>query len=158
MSSTGGNRHPVREVCGALSPGGSCDWHVPVCKWKKNTKMKRRKECSPRSPSIYRKRLSRESNKVRGKLAIDDIEDGLASWAQRDIKGNLCYELGRLHSKYNNYRRSALGHYRQHSESPFCKRCMFGMKIKIVLKSFSAETLGGDLAGDLQQCPVLEPV
>ncbi|KAF9177539.1 hypothetical protein BGZ51_008654 [Haplosporangium sp. Z 767] len=37
------------------------------------------------------------------KVAIDDTEDRLVSWAHREIKGNLCYELRRLHNKCNKY-------------------------------------------------------
>ncbi|KAF9179047.1 hypothetical protein BGZ51_007276 [Haplosporangium sp. Z 767] len=34
-------------------------------------------------------------------VAIKDTEDKLVSWSNRDAKGNLCYELRRLHEKCN---------------------------------------------------------
>ncbi|KAG0060267.1 hypothetical protein BGZ89_012410 [Linnemannia elongata] len=38
------------------------------------------------------------------KKTIEDAEDRLVSWANRHIKGNLCYENSRLHDKHNKYR------------------------------------------------------
>ncbi|KAF8926898.1 hypothetical protein BGZ47_002487 [Haplosporangium gracile] len=35
---------------------------------------------------------------------IEDAEDRLVSWANRHIKGNLCYEISRLHDKHNKYK------------------------------------------------------
>ncbi|KAF9118991.1 hypothetical protein BGX30_004160 [Mortierella sp. GBA39] len=35
---------------------------------------------------------------------IKEAEDRLVSWANRHIKGNLCYEISRLHDKYNKYK------------------------------------------------------
>ncbi|KAG0197922.1 hypothetical protein BGX31_004743, partial [Mortierella sp. GBA43] len=34
------------------------------------------------------------------KKTVEDVEDRLVSWANRHIKGNLCYEISRLNDKH----------------------------------------------------------
>ncbi|KAF9109659.1 hypothetical protein BGX30_008290, partial [Mortierella sp. GBA39] len=46
-----------------------------------------------------------ESNRLGAwKKTIEDAEDRLVSWESRHIKGNLCYEISRLHDKHNKYK------------------------------------------------------
>ncbi|KAG0197040.1 hypothetical protein BGX33_000994, partial [Mortierella sp. NVP41] len=67
------------------------------------------------------------------KLAINDSEDKLVSYAHRGIKGNLCYELGRLHSKYDKNSHQLTESILNILRLVFYRRCMFG-EDKLVLK------------------------
>jgi hypothetical protein len=54
------------------------------------------------SPSI--ERIVEYNDPGAWKKTIEDAEDRLVSWAHRHIKGNLCYEISRLHDKHNKYK------------------------------------------------------
>ncbi|KAI1302691.1 hypothetical protein EDD11_005567 [Mortierella claussenii] len=66
-------------------------------------------------------------------FAVDDTEDRLASWAHRDIKGNLCNEIQRLHAKYNKYSDQLVDSIDNILGLLLYQRCMFG-EAKLVLK------------------------
>ncbi|KAF8923383.1 hypothetical protein BGZ58_003017 [Dissophora ornata] len=57
---------------------------------------------------------------------IDDAEDRLVSWAYRHIKGNLCYEISRLHDKNNKYKHELVDSIDNILGLLMYQRCMFG--------------------------------
>ncbi|KAI8598060.1 hypothetical protein EDD21DRAFT_198776 [Dissophora ornata] len=57
---------------------------------------------------------------------IEDAEDRLASWANRHIKGNLCYEISRLHDKHNKYKHQLVDSIDNILSLLMYQRCMFG--------------------------------
>ncbi|KAI8595060.1 hypothetical protein EDD21DRAFT_425759 [Dissophora ornata] len=65
-------------------------------------------------------------------VAIEDTEDKLASWAHRDIKGNLCNELLRLHDKCNKHSDQLVDSVESILGLLLYQRCMFG-EDKLVL-------------------------
>ncbi|KAG0248328.1 hypothetical protein BG011_000186 [Mortierella polycephala] len=66
-------------------------------------------------------------------FAIEDTEDKLVSWSHRNIKGNLCYELRRLHDKCNKYNDQFVESIDNILSLLLFQRCMFGEN-KLVLK------------------------
>ncbi|KAF9578497.1 hypothetical protein BGW38_005666, partial [Lunasporangiospora selenospora] len=57
---------------------------------------------------------------------IQDAEDRLVSWANRHIKGNLCYEINRLHDKHNKYKDQLVESIDSMLGLLMYQRCMFG--------------------------------
>ncbi|KAF9084082.1 hypothetical protein BGX27_003926, partial [Mortierella sp. AM989] len=57
---------------------------------------------------------------------IEDAEDRLVSWAHRHIKGNLCYEISRLHDKHNKYKDQLVESIDSMLGLLMYQRCMFG--------------------------------
>ncbi|KAF9325121.1 hypothetical protein BG006_011376 [Podila minutissima] len=60
------------------------------------------------------------------KKTIEDAEDRLVSWAHRYIKGNLCYEISRLHDKHNKYKDQLVESIDSMLGLLMYQRCMFG--------------------------------
>ncbi|KAG0329172.1 hypothetical protein BG000_000169 [Podila horticola] len=60
------------------------------------------------------------------KKTIEDAEDRLVSWAHRHIKGNLCYEISRLHDKHNKYKDQLVESIDSMLGLLMYQRCMFG--------------------------------
>ncbi|KAF9951959.1 hypothetical protein BGZ70_000789, partial [Mortierella alpina] len=60
------------------------------------------------------------------KQTIEDAEDRLVSWANRHIKGNLCYEMSRLFNKQNKYKDLHLESIDNMLGLLMYQRCMFG--------------------------------
>ncbi|KAF9984705.1 hypothetical protein BGZ65_012828 [Modicella reniformis] len=60
------------------------------------------------------------------KKTIEDVEDRLVSWAYRHIKGNLCYEISRLHDKHNKYKDQFVESIDNMLGLLMYQRCMFG--------------------------------
>ncbi|KAF9536754.1 hypothetical protein EC957_009801 [Mortierella hygrophila] len=60
------------------------------------------------------------------KKTIEDAEDRLVSWAHRHIKGNLCYEISRLHDKHNKYKTQIVESIDSMLGLLMYQRCMFG--------------------------------
>ncbi|KAK3810463.1 MAG: hypothetical protein J3R72DRAFT_530348 [Linnemannia gamsii] len=60
------------------------------------------------------------------KKTIEDAEDRLVSWAHRHIKGNLCYEISRLHDKHNKYKDQLVESIDSKLGLLMYQRCMFG--------------------------------
>ncbi|KAG0048432.1 hypothetical protein BGZ89_004598 [Linnemannia elongata] len=58
--------------------------------------------------------------------AIEYTEDRLVSWSHRDIKGNLCNELDRLHNKNNKYKDQLVESIDSILGILMYTRCMFG--------------------------------
>ncbi|KAG0196539.1 hypothetical protein BGX28_010002 [Mortierella sp. GBA30] len=71
-------------------------------------------------------------------FAIDDTEDKLVSWEHRNIKGNLCYELRRIHDKCNKYSDQFVKSIDNILSLLFYKRCMFGID-EVVLNQAAPE-------------------
>ncbi|KAG0339835.1 hypothetical protein BG000_001232 [Podila horticola] len=65
-------------------------------------------------------------------FAIEDTEDKLVSWDHREIKGNLCNELDRLHNKYTKHSRRLVKSILNILRLCFYRRCVFG-EDKVVL-------------------------
>ncbi|KAF9178381.1 hypothetical protein BGZ51_007824 [Haplosporangium sp. Z 767] len=59
-------------------------------------------------------------------VAIKDTEDKLVSWSNRDVKGNLCYELHRLHEKCNKNSEQLQDSVESILGLLLYRRCMFG--------------------------------
>ncbi|KAF9916716.1 hypothetical protein FBU30_001179 [Linnemannia zychae] len=57
---------------------------------------------------------------------IEDAEDRLVSWAHRNIKGNLCYEILRLSDKHNKYKDQLVESVDSMLGLLMFQRCMFG--------------------------------
>ncbi|KAG9319023.1 hypothetical protein KVV02_005865, partial [Mortierella alpina] len=55
-----------------------------------------------------------------------DAEERLVSWAYRHIKGNLCYEILRVHEKQNKYKELHLESIDNMLGLLMYQRCMFG--------------------------------
>ncbi|KAF9084991.1 hypothetical protein BGX29_002225, partial [Mortierella sp. GBA35] len=66
-------------------------------------------------------------------FAIEGTEDKLVSWTHRNVKGNLCYELRRLHDKCNKYSDQFVESIDNLLILLMFQRCMFGVD-KLVLK------------------------
>ncbi|KAF9344405.1 hypothetical protein BGX26_004416 [Mortierella sp. AD094] len=60
------------------------------------------------------------------KFAIEDTEAKLVSWTHRHIKGNLCYEISRLHDKHNKYKDQLVESIDSILALLMYQRCMFG--------------------------------
>ncbi|KAF9343485.1 hypothetical protein BGX34_006702 [Mortierella sp. NVP85] len=60
------------------------------------------------------------------KKTIEDVEDRLVSWANRHIKGNLCYEISRLNDKHNKYKDQLVESIDSMLGLLVYQRCMFG--------------------------------
>ncbi|KAI8597290.1 hypothetical protein EDD21DRAFT_385818 [Dissophora ornata] len=60
------------------------------------------------------------------KKTIENAEDRLVSWAHRHIKGNLCYEISRLHDKHNKYKDQLVESIDSMLGLLMYQRCMFG--------------------------------
>ncbi|KAG0246148.1 hypothetical protein BG011_002527, partial [Mortierella polycephala] len=59
-------------------------------------------------------------------VAIQDTEDKLVSWSNRDVKGNLCYELRRLHEKCGRNSEQVQDSVESVLGLLLYRRCMFG--------------------------------
>ncbi|KAF9907382.1 hypothetical protein BX616_000423, partial [Lobosporangium transversale] len=60
------------------------------------------------------------------KMTIQDAEGRLVSWANRHIKGNICYEISRLSDKYNRYKDKLVESIDSMLGLLMYQRCMFG--------------------------------
>ncbi|KAF9081687.1 hypothetical protein BGX23_000568 [Mortierella sp. AD031] len=60
------------------------------------------------------------------KKTIEAAEDRLVSWSHRHIKGNLCYEISRLHDKHNKYKDQLVESIDSMLGLLMYQRCMFG--------------------------------
>ncbi|KAF9123631.1 hypothetical protein BG015_005274, partial [Linnemannia schmuckeri] len=60
------------------------------------------------------------------KKTVEDAEDRLVSWTHRHIKGNLCYEISRLHDKHNKYKDRLVESIDSMLGLLMYQRCMFG--------------------------------
>ncbi|KAF9556636.1 H(+)-transporting V1 sector ATPase subunit A [Mortierella alpina] len=60
------------------------------------------------------------------KRTVEDAEERLVSWAYRHIKGNLCYEILRVHEKQNKYKELRLESIDNMLGLLMYQRCMFG--------------------------------
>ncbi|KAF9084098.1 hypothetical protein BGX29_002746, partial [Mortierella sp. GBA35] len=69
---------------------------------------------------------------------IEDAEDRLVSWANRHIKGNLCYEISRLHDKHNKYKDQLDESINNMLGLLMYQRCMFGNH-NLILKDVSPQ-------------------
>jgi len=64
---------------------------------------------------------------------IEDAWDRLVSWKNRHIKGNLCYQITRLHDKHNKYKQQLVDSIDTILSLLMYQRCMFGSR-DLVLK------------------------
>ncbi|KAF9916671.1 hypothetical protein FBU30_001209 [Linnemannia zychae] len=71
---------------------------------------------------------------------IEDAEDRLVSWAHRHIKGNLCYEISRLHDKHNKYKHQLVDSIDNVLSLLMYQRCMFGSH-DLVLKEVDPQLI-----------------
>ncbi|OAQ22444.1 hypothetical protein K457DRAFT_26086 [Linnemannia elongata AG-77] len=71
-------------------------------------------------------RIVEGNDAVAWKKTIEDAEDRLVSWANRHIKGNLCYEISRLHDKHNKYKDQVVESIDSMLGLLMYQRCMFG--------------------------------
>ncbi|KAI8361002.1 hypothetical protein B0O80DRAFT_422126 [Mortierella sp. GBAus27b] len=78
------------------------------------------------------------------KEIIEDAEDRLVSWAHKEIKGNLCYEIRRLQNKQNNYKDQDQDQDVESIDNMLgllmYQRCMFGTH-DVVLKAVKPELI-----------------
>jgi len=66
------------------------------------------------------------NNPALWKETIEDAEDRLVSWKHRDIRGNLCYEISRLHDKQNKHKDQVVESIGSMLGLLMYQRCMFG--------------------------------
>ncbi|KAF9968233.1 hypothetical protein BGZ73_000206, partial [Actinomortierella ambigua] len=71
-------------------------------------------------------KIVESNNPGKWKTTIDNAEDMLVSWANRSIKGNLCHEICRLSSKYNNHKDQLEDSIDNMLGLLMYQRCMFG--------------------------------
>ncbi|KAI8360926.1 hypothetical protein B0O80DRAFT_145835 [Mortierella sp. GBAus27b] len=78
------------------------------------------------------------------KEIIEDAEDRLVSWAHKEIKGNLCYEIKRLQNKHNKYKDQDQDQDVKSIDNMLgllmYQRCMFGTH-DVVLKAVNPELI-----------------
>ncbi|KAG9062119.1 hypothetical protein KI688_006845 [Linnemannia hyalina] len=84
-------------------------------------------------PAIAAERVIESNDPGAWKKTIEAAEDRLVSWAHRNIKGNLCYEISRLHDKHNKYKDQLVEAIDSMLGLLMYQRCMFGIH-DLVLK------------------------
>ncbi|KAG0013939.1 hypothetical protein BGZ82_001959, partial [Podila clonocystis] len=78
------------------------------------------------SSTNFEERVIESNDRGAWKKTIEDAEDRLVSWAHRHIKGNLCYEISRLHDKHNKYKDQLVESIDSMLGLLMYQRCMFG--------------------------------
>ncbi|KAF9993230.1 hypothetical protein BGZ65_011289, partial [Modicella reniformis] len=78
------------------------------------------------SSTTFEERIVECNDPGAWKKTIEDAEDRLVSWAHRHIKGNLCYEISRLHDKHNKYKDQLVESIDSILGLLMYQRCMFG--------------------------------
>ncbi|KAI8348362.1 hypothetical protein B0O80DRAFT_502030 [Mortierella sp. GBAus27b] len=97
ISLAGGTGDALPKISGALSSGNSCSG----------------KDCRMLRPGAWKK-------------TIEGAEDRLVAWAHRHIKGNLCYEISRLHDKHNKHKDQLVESIDSMLGLLMYQRCIFG--------------------------------
>ncbi|KAF8924989.1 hypothetical protein BGZ47_003536, partial [Haplosporangium gracile] len=77
-------------------------------------------------PAILAESIMERNDSNAWRKVIQDTEDDLVSWAHRHIKGNLCYEISRLHDKHSKYKDQLVESIDSMLGLLMYQRCMFG--------------------------------
>ncbi|KAF9546604.1 hypothetical protein EC957_009527 [Mortierella hygrophila] len=78
------------------------------------------------SSTTFEERVVECSDLGAWKKTIEDAEDRLVSWAHRQIKGNLCYEISHLHDKHNKHKDQLVESIGSMLGLLMYQRCVFG--------------------------------